>query len=692
MIDPKGAEAAALASEHGVTLCDPSLPDMPLVFVNPAFEKLTGYSFDEVVGRNCRFLQGADTGQEDQRQIIREAIKNKKPVKVTLKNYRKDGTAFWNELTISPVFDDAGHISIYLGIQKDITNMVEMRDALTEKDEKLEFQKFAFDQHAIVSIANAAGTITYVNERFCEITGYAREELIGQNHRMIKSGKHPEVFFDEIWSTISSGLTWHGEICNTTKSGEDYWVSTTIVPKLNPQGKPVEYIGIRTDITNRKEAEAQLELIAYYDPLTGLPNSILLEKLLSAAMIECDTTRTSLAVAIVNLDNFKAVNSAFGSDGGDQVLMTLSKRFQEALPADYTIARLKGDDFCIIMPHVKTVVEGSPTLDKILKVAAENVILESTEVSVSASIGATIYPEDRADLGGLMRHADQAMYLAKNNGKNQFYFFNITEEITESSKRQIRDELRGALRNEEFMLYFQPRVNMRTHEIIGVEALIRWQHPERGIVPPLDFLPATENHSISLEIGDWVINTALDQISRWQDQGLDLPISVNISAHHLMQKGFIDGLKKLLGNHPTVKPNRLELEILEHNALTDLHKVADIINDCAKLGVDYAIDDFGTGFSTLTYLRHLPAQTIKIDQSFVQDMLENENDAAIVEAIIALAKLFRRKVIAEGVETIAHGEELMKLGCDLAQGYGIAKPMPEAAIFRWVSQWKGDWA
>jgi len=280
------------------------------------------------------------------------------------------------------------------------------------------------------------------------------------------------------------------------------------------------------------------------------------------------------------------------------------------------------------------------------------------------------------------------MYVAKNSGKNQYHLFNTEEETASKTKQRQIDEVSVALSNDEFVLHYQPKVNMRTGQVIGVEALIRWQHPERGLIPPLDFLPAIEGQNISLEIGEWVIDTALGQIGQWQSQLLDLPVSVNISAYHLTQRNFTDRLRTLLQAHPKVQPHNLELEILEHSALGDLNQVTKIMKACSQIGVAFAIDDFGTGFSSLTYLRHLPAQMIKIDQSFVQNMLKNEDDAVIIKAVITLSKAFGRGVIAEGVESVAHGEALMKLGCELAQGYGIARPMPGDALIEWLSRWK----
>ena len=688
MIDLSIMKALVLDSRDGITISDYSLPDNPFIFVNPAYEKMTGYSFEESVGKNCWFLQGSNLDQEEyQIQLLREAIKNKISCIVTLKNYRKNGSMFWNELSLSPIINDAGEPRHFLGVQKDITNQVIMEEVLIEKYDELAFQKFALDEHAIVSIANYAGNITYVNDKLCEISGYSREELLGKNHNVIKSDEHSDAFFTDMWRTISSGHTWHGDIENTAKNGSHYWVKTTIVPTLNDKGRPYQYIGIRTEITERKQIEEKLKRIAYYDSLTELPNRVLLSDNLRNAMEQCQRSKKSLTVAFLDLDCFKVINDTHGHNLGDEVLIALSKYMKEALREGDTLARIGGDEFIAVMVDLEKIEDSEPILNRLLEATKKSVSLGDTEIQISASIGVTHYPQDDVDVDQLMRHADQAMYVAKLAGKNRYHIFDTEQANAFTARRQSIVDIGKALGRHEFLLYYQPKVNMHTGEVVGVEALIRWQHPERGIVPPLDFLPAIEGHAVSLTLGEWVINTALNQISQWQSFGLNLPISVNVSAYQLTQKNFSDRLRTLLADHPEVSPSSLELEILETSELSDISHVSEIMKACHKLGVSFALDDFGTGYSSLTYLRHLPAYLVKVDQSFVRDMLEDKDDLAIVEGVVVLARAFQRKVIAEGVETIAHGIELIKLGCLLGQGYGIARPMPAGDIPEWASSW-----
>jgi diguanylate cyclase (GGDEF)-like protein len=411
-------------------------------------------------------------------------------------------------------------------------------------------------------------------------------------------------------------------------------------------------------------------------------------------MEQCQPHNQSLAVAFLDLDGFKEVNDKHGHKAGDELLIAVSQRMKATLCELDTLAHIGGDEFIAIMVNLEKPEDSAPILENLLKAVAEPITSNNIVMQVSASIGVTLYPQDASGLDQLIRHADQAMHVAKQAGKNRYRLFDTAKNNEIKSQLASIENIDAGLSNREFVLYYQPKVNIRTSEVIGVEALIRWQHPVRGLVPPMEFLPAIEGHAISIKIGEWVILSALTQISQWQGAGLNFPISVNISAYQLQQDNFTNRLAALLSTHPEVNPYCLELEILETSALSDINKVFATMSACNELGVRFALDDFGTGYSSLTYLRRLPAQLIKIDQSFIREMLEDAEDRAIVEAIIGLAKSFRRDVIAEGVETINHGRELLQMGCELAQGYGIARPMPADDIPEWISNWTANdvWA
>ncbi|HEC60041.1 MAG TPA: EAL domain-containing protein [Methylophaga sp.] len=443
-------------------------------------------------------------------------------------------------------------------------------------------------------------------------------------------------------------------------------------------------------LLQQKEQHEILDKMAHYDILTNLPNRELLATHLNQAMTQCQRRQKSLAVVLLDLDGFKKINDTYGHELGDKMLINLSCRIKDVLREGDTLSRIGGDEFVAILSDLDNIASCYSVLDRLLKASATPINIDDIVMQVSASIGFTLYPPDDVDAEQLVRHADQAMYMAKLAGKNRYHMFDTAQDKAVQIQRESLGNIRSALERREFVLHYQPQVDMRLGKVIGVEALIRWQHPVRGLVPPLEFLPAIEGHMISLEIGEWVIETALAQAMQWQSKGEYIPISVNISAYQLQQPDFVRRLESLLAAQPNVNPHSLKLEVLETSSLSDLRQVSTTMQACRALGVEFALDDFGTGYSSLTYLRRLPVNLIKIDQSFVRGMLTDADDLAIVEGVIALAKSFKRNVIAEGVETIEHATALLQLGCEWAQGYGIARPMPANEILRWMNNWQPD--
>mgnify|MGYP000908259681 CR=1 FL=1 len=476
------------------------------------------------------------------------------------------------------------------------------------------------------------------------------------------------------------------------QDGTVIWTSTTAKPI------PLEQYGVATiyqDVTeaNRlKETQQRLEHMAHYDALTHLPNRALLDDRLNQALAVARRNATMLAVCHLDLDNFKSINETYGNSIGDVLLKEVGSRIKNSLRGGDTIARIGGDEFVLLLGEIETPKELEQTLARILGIVAAPFTASGHKLQVSASIGVTVAPTDGSDPDTLLRHADQAMYAAKQDGCNRYHLFDVAKDIKARKQRDTQVRIAQALANGEFRLYYQPKVNMRSGTITGFEALIRWQHPERGLLPPHEFLPQTEGHPSNIAIGEWVMEAALRQACQWAQSGQELPISVNISAYHLQHPDFVPHLSELLGKltaeYPNLQPGWLELEILETAALGDMAYVSKVIDACLDLGVGFALDDFGTGYSSLTYLKRLQASTLKIDQSFVRDMLENNDDLAIVEGVVGLTSAFRRKVIAEGVESIQHGMMLMHLGCDLAQGFGIARPMPAAEVPTWVASFQ----
>ena len=539
-----------------------------------------------------------------------------------------------------------------------------------------------------IMITDANSNIIEVNDTFSRITGYSLNDVLGQNPRILQSDRHSPQFYAQMWDDITHNGHWRGEIWNRRKNGEVYPEMLTISAVNDPSGSVQHYVSLSTDITIMKANQGQLERIAHYDLLTNLPNRVLLADRINQAMGQGHRHNKSLGVAFMDLDGFKTVNDTYGHNVGDELLVAVSRNMHAALREGDTLARIGGDEFIAIMVDLDTFEECEIILKRLLKAASQPITVSGTLTQVSASIGVTLHPRDNVDAEQLIRHADQAMYIAKQSGKNSYHLFDIERDNAINTQRKSVDNIRMALDRNEFVLHYQPKINMRTGEIIGAEALIRWQHPRKGTIPPLAFLPAIEGHTISVEIGEWVIGTALRQIIAWRKNGIDLPVSVNISAYQLQQTNFTVRLAALLAAHPQVEPRCLELEILETSALQDTTQVSQTMRACQDLGVNFALDDFGTGYSSLTYLKRLPAHMIKIDQSFVRDMLEDSDDLAIVSGVVGLAKIFQRQVIAEGVETIEHGQALLALGCELAQGYGIARPMEADSIAQWIVNWK----
>ena len=547
----------------------------------------------------------------------------------------------------------------------------------------------AVDAAAIFSETDLRGCITYVNQQFCSISGYSREELLGANHRILNSGLHEPTFFLDMWRALAAGRVWKGEICNRAKDGSLYWVDSTMVPLIDPHTNKVrKYVSIRFDVTEKRQLLHTLQWRVGHDVLTGLPNRAYLSDLLNQALAFSRRERIPLAVCMLDLDGFKAVNDGYGHATGDLLLMEVAQRLQSILRGGDAVARLSGDEFVLILRHIEGRQQLHAALQRILHALAAPYVVREHALRLSASIGVTLFPQDDEDADALVRHADQAMYVAKQQGRNRYHVFDVSQALELKATHQTVARVRRALRQGELCLHYQPKVNMRSGQIIGFEALLRWTHPSKGPVPPGEFLPLVEQTDLIVELGEWVIEQALTQLQQWQLSGRDWSLSVNIAARQLQRGDFAERLARLLERHPGVDPARLDLEIVESVAIDNLPRVGRCLDACRALGVRFSLDDFGTGYSSLSYLKRLPAQTIKIDKSFVRDILHDHDDLALTTAVIGLARAFGRAVVAEGVESVEQGRMLMDLGCELAQGYGIARPMAHAQVASWAAAWR----
>lgn len=542
-----------------------------------------------------------------------------------------------------------------------------------------------------VVITDPETAIIDVNQAFTEVTGYTRDEVIGRKISILKSGRHDKLFYERLWSALAVDGYWHGEIFNRRKDGEIFVEMASISAVRDIRGRVTHYFGLFTDITLLKDQQRQLEHLAYYDVLTGLPNRRLLADRFDIALSQTRRGNSSLAVCYLDLDGFKEVNDRFGHRAGDHLLIEVAERLKGSVRSGDTIARLGGDEFVLVLLGFDRALENERILNRILGGLAAPFALEGNTVSISASIGVAMCPGDAGgDLDSLLRHADHAMYVAKQAGRNRWHVFDIRQDRAVQEHQERRENIVRALTHGEFRLHYQPKVNMRTGEVMGAEALIRWQHPEKGLLAPADFLPTIQDAELSIAVGDWVIGEALRQIDVWRQGRLHVPVSVNISAQHMQHPQFVANLASQMARYPDLPEDTIEVEVLESSALDDISRASAVIRECRQLGITVALDDFGTGYSSLTYLRRLPVSTIKIDQTFVRDMLIDQDDTAIVEGVISLAKAFQRHVIAEGVETVEHGVLLLRMGCELGQGYGIARPMPGDVFASWAAEWRPD--
>jgi diguanylate cyclase (GGDEF)-like protein/PAS domain S-box-containing protein len=596
---------------------------------------------------------------------------------------RADGITQWVRWEIVPWRGVDGEVDGIVLFVEDISVQKASDERL-----KLAANVFAHASEAIM-ITDAGGNILDVNESFTRITGYERDEVLGLNPRILHSGRQTREFYAEMWAYLKEHGHWSGEIWNRTKEGRIYAESLTISAVRDSAGDTQQYVAMFSDITPIKEKERQLSHVAHFDLLTGLPNRVLLADRLRQAMARAHRLGHMVAVANLDLDNFRSVNELHKPVVGDLLLTAIASRMSAVLRKGDTLARLGGDEFVAVLPNLCSIEEALPLTAKLLDAVAEPVHLGELKLQMTASIGVAFFPQpEDVEPDQLLRQADQAMYYAKLAGGGRSHIFDPALDRSLRGRHEDLHRIRIAIAANEFQLYFQPKVNMSTGTILGAEALIRWNHPDRGLLAPWQFLPILEGNPLVVELGDWVIRGALAQMEEWRGAGVAIPVSVNVDGLQLQHAGFAERLAELLARYPEIPPSQFELEILESSALQDVAIVSEVIRACTKVGVTIALDDFGTGYSSLSYLRRLPVDILKIDQSFVHDMLDNPEDLTILEGILALTKAFRRKAVAEGVETADHGLMLLRLGCQIAQGYGIARPMPATELLDWMKNWR----
>lgn len=648
-----------------------------IIMANQRAERLLGYSVDELLGLpvDCLVPENVRSAHPNLRARYVAApgdrlMGHRREIQVV----RKDGSRCDVEVTLGHI--QLGGESYVASALRDIT---ERRSAEAE----LRIAATAFESQEAILVTDADGVILRVNRAFTESTGYTSEDVIGRTPSLLKSGHHDAAFYQEMWEDLIRQGVWQGEIWDRRKDGDVYpkWLTISAVRDAN--GVTTNYVGTHLDISERKKAEEKIIDLAFFDQLTGLPNRTLLLDRLSQAMKS--RARICGALLYIDLDNFKTLNDTLGHHKGDLLLCQVAQRLTKCVRAGDTVARLGGDEFLVLLEDLSaTEVDSARKAeiigDKIKDALNEKYLLEDTQYHCTPSIGITLFMGDNTTVTDLLKQADLAMYKSKDAGRNTIYFFDPVMETIVVKRASLEADLRDALEAGQFILYYQPQIEGKDH-LTGAEALVRWQHPQRGLVPPSDFIPIAEETGLILPLGNWVLETACGQLAKWASQPMlaELTVAVNVSAGQFKHPDFVDHVLSVL-KKTNANPRRLKLELTESLLVTNLQDIIEKMFSLKAKGVGFSLDDFGTGYSSLSYLKRLPLDQLKIDQSFVRDLLTDPNDAAIAKTIVALAQSLGLGVIAEGVETEHQRDFLARSGCHAYQGYLFSRPLPADAF------------
>lgn len=536
-----------------------------------------------------------------------------------------------------------------------------------------------------VMVTDDKGVIVSVNPAFTEITGYSAAEAMGQRPSLLKSDHHDAVFYQRLWASVTDTGSWQGEIWNRRKGGEAFleWLTINRIPE--DDGTPAAFVAVFNDITELRRSDERIRHLAFHDALTGLPNRALIQDRLQHAIERSHREEIRLAVMFLDLDRFKGINDTLGHDVGDLLLQEVAARLKKGLRSMDTVARMGGDEFVVLLEDIETANHCADIAANLIESVQRPMQLQGNDIQIGTSVGIALCPEDGRDAMELMKHADTAMYAAKSAGRNTYRFFR--SEMTEGAARrhQLEMELRHAIPNGELELHYQPKIKLGNGSYAGVEALVRWRHPRLGLVPPGDFIPVAEETGLIIELGDWVLERVCAQSAAWHGRDLQCGIALNVSAKQLQRGDLADRVIALTRRYD-VRPACLQIELTESVLMADPDLAIGQLRYLRELGVTIAVDDFGTGYSSLAYLRRLPIDVLKIDRSFVMDADRDEEDAQVVRTIIALGRSLKLAVVAEGVETEAQANLLRDAGCDLAQGYLYARPLPAAELESWLAQ------
>lgn len=646
---------------------------------NQQFERLFGAAESEIKGKTDYDYVDQDLANLFRAMDKQAMASGSKTVNEEWVTFSVDGRKALLETIKTPIYDEEKSLIGVLGVSHDITDRAEIESRLRQS--AIVFESTTEG----VVITDKDAKIIDVNQSFSEITGYNREEVIGSNTRVLNSGKHNQEFYEDMWTGLTKTGRWRGEIWNKRKNGSIYPEWLTISEVKNAHNEVTNYVAVFSDITSIKDSQAKLDFLAHHDCLTSLPNRLSFNERLEASLSRAKRHNNKLAILFIDVDRFKNINDSFGHKAGDDLLKHIANGLKAVTRTEDIIARISGDEFIILLENIDDTNLIIGVIDKVMEVISSTFIINNHKIQVTASIGISLFPMDGEVAEDLIQNADTAMYLAKDEGRNTYQFY--TRDLTTKAFERVimENELREASTKSEFILFYQPQVDLKLGHIIGLEALLRWNHPATGLVPPDQFIPLAEDSGLINPIGEWVINEACRQGKKWLDSGLEFGrVAVNISSVQINKNQLIEIVSKALieSNFPA---SRLELEVTEGAIMKRTDTAIKQMSELRKLGVTLSIDDFGTGYSSLSYLKKLPISKLKIDQSFVRDTPESIDDNAIVSAVISMGRSLGLTVIAEGVEKESQAAFLREALCHEAQGYLYSKPASAEEIEKLLS-------
>jgi len=652
--------------------------DREIQYVNEAFELHSGYMKDEVLGKTPSILK-SDLLDDDFYKNMNETLDRGEKWQGELINRRKNGDLYYEKSSIVPIYLE-GELVQYLAIKLDITDY---------KEQQKKLQQSAAVYETIgdgIMITNSEKRILSVNPAFVEMFGYEEEELIGYEPMAISSLKQNRSFYKRMWYSLTIKDRWTGKMYNKTKSGKilPIWLTITVV--RDEIGAIVNFIAIYTNLEEMIEMEEKADFLAYHDSLTKLPNRAHFEREIVHMFDIAKINHEKIAVLFIDLDRFKVINDTLGHHVGDEMLIYLAKRIKGILEKDDLFARIGGDEFVIILDAIKGKEDVAAITDKILTVIRESIQVQNYYLNTTASIGIAIYPDDGAEKNEIIKHADSAMYHAKEKGKNRYEFYTKQLCIDMQIRLDLEQELKYALEKKELFVHYQPQYDLESGRVTGAEALVRWHNPRLGQVPPDRFISIAEETGMIIDLGYFVFEIACRDYMSWKEQGLEIDtVSVNISSVQLREENLFENFKKIIDNEG-ISPHNIEIEITEHFIMEYSTANLTILDDFRAIGCRISIDDFGTGYSSMSYMKRLPLDTIKIDKSFVMDLPHNVHDVQVSTAIIALSKSLGYQVVAEGIEDDLQEEFLRERKCDIGQGYYFARPMDSSAFVAFVKE------